>query len=146
MYAYFCYFRKCVEFKFHFFAFICIDWGGLASTDPFNSSPSMFSSLLRSKSNVNCVLLPHILESGGLCVHPSLMPSNVEGYAVDSKTSRIRYMMMMILLCSLIRCRSIRPTVYLRTTWYFLLHMDLFEFFLFGSSPSKRQADQQLNT
>ena len=49
----------------------------------------------------------------GFCVHPLLTYSNGECSAVVSSTSRIRYMMMMILLCSCIRYRSIR--------WYIIL-------------------------
>ena len=50
------------------------DWGVLASNDLSNSSPSMFPSLLRSKSPISWILIQHVIDSGGLCVHPLLLP------------------------------------------------------------------------
>ena len=68
--------------SFTLLLFLRIDWGGLASTDPSNSSPSMFPSLLRSKSNINFIIIPHVFDLGGFCDHPSLTSSNGEGSAI----------------------------------------------------------------
>jgi len=54
----------------------------VTSTDPSNSSPSMFPSLLRSKSNITFIIIPHVFDLRGFCDHPSLTSSNGEGSAL----------------------------------------------------------------
>ena len=123
----------------------------LTFDDPSLIHPIQGQRLLRSKSTFNCLLTPPVVDSGGFSVHLSLTSLNGEGCAVatvpyfcptsscslfiemnvsilDSSTSRIRYMMM-ILLCSCIRYISVRRHIMLKFRSYniFWSFVDVFE-------------------
>ena len=83
----------------------------------FGLSPSI--SFTTTSSDIAPIKFPFVDSQPDFSI-TSLTSSNGKGYAVASSASRIRYMMMMILLCSCLQFRSIRRYIMLTFRSYCL--------------------------